>query len=144
MLDDPLDEQRRLEHAAVEQHRRRMQEARALRGRVGSRLAQAFQFRERADLTAQKRRQVPRNARVLRIGQAELREAGARAAHRARRALSTCGKKPSRIVCVNSARVSSVRMRSADQLRAAARHDERRGVGGRRRLAAFPWPSGTR
>ena len=70
-----LGQQRRLEHAAVEQHRGRVQEAaRRLRA-----VAEAFQLGDRAELAAEERREVARDRRVLRVRQAELRQAGARA-----------------------------------------------------------------
>jgi hypothetical protein len=58
-----------------------MQERRARRQRA----RHAVERVERRDLAAEERRQMARDARVLRIRQAELREADARAAHRPRR-----------------------------------------------------------
>ncbi len=92
-------------------------------------VAQAFEFGERAHLTAEERRQMPRDARVLRVRQAELRQADARAAHRPRRALHLREEAfEDRLRQLGARQFGADR--AADQLRAAARHDERHGVGG--------------
>jgi hypothetical protein len=65
---------RRLEHAAVEQNGRGMQKG----GAVDLIAVQAVDLGQRIDLAAQKGRQMARDGRILRIGQAQLR---ARRAH---------------------------------------------------------------
>ncbi|KGX04687.1 putative molecular chaperone HspA/DnaK domain protein [Burkholderia pseudomallei MSHR640] len=127
-VEHALDEQRRLEHAAVEEHRARMQEAR----RRVMRVPQPVELRERSGLPAEERGEMARDAGVLRVRQAELHEARARAAHRPRRRVDG-GEEAfeDRLRQLGARELGADR--AADQLRAAARHDERHGL--RRRIA---------
>ena len=93
------------------------------------RALQAFEFGERRDLTAEERRQMTRDGRVLRVRQAELRQAGARPAHRTRGAVHLREEAFEDRLREFGARQFGAD-RAADQLGAAARHDERHGVGG--------------
>ena len=81
-----------------------------------------------------------RDRGVLRVGQPELREADARAAHRPRRRIDLREEAVEERLREFGARELGAD-RAADQLRAAARHDERHRVLRRDRRAAFPSPT---
>ena len=87
---------------------------------------QSFEFGERRHLTAEERREMTRDRRVLRIRQAQLRQTGARAAHRTRGAIHLREEAVEDRLREFGARQFGAD-RAADQLRAAARHDERHG-----------------
>ena len=124
-LQNALHQQRRLEHAAVEEHRGGMQEA----GAFGLRALQSFEFGECRDLAAEKRGQMACNRGILRVRQAQLRQAGTRAAHRTRGAVHLREKALQNRLREFIAREFGTD-RAADQFGAAARHDERYGIGG--------------
>lgn len=97
-----------------------MQEARVF----GRHVLQSVELGKRRDLTAEECGEVPRDARILRIRQAELCQAGSRPAHRPRRGIDL------REEAVEN-RLREFRAsqfgadRAANQFRSAARHDQR-------------------
>ena len=106
----------------------------------------AFQLGDGAALAAQEGRQVARDRRVLRVGQAELRQAGARAAERAAPRRPPAGRSLRAMVARDLVARQLGADRAADQLGAAARARRparRRGARTSRRAGA-PWRRGRR
>ncbi len=126
-----------LEDAAVEQHRRGVQEAGVRIDLAGK----TFQLGGRARLASQQGRQVARHARILRVGQAELRQAAAGAAGGAGRSLDL-GEEAFQDGGADFRQGELGADRAAYQFRAPAGHHDGLGFEAGIGTAGFPWRCG--